>query len=879
MTVGRSTSSVEDEALAKCAELTRVSPATALVKGKLLEASHDDSERVLARLAQVYAQLGLTAEATRVSQRVQELQDAPILEVSETGFDDVDLEWDEATIAGPGAGESSLGPPLKPPASSLPPPPRPPPAKGSLPPPPAPPPGKPSGSPLPPAPAPPRPPSSRPPPAPAPPRSPSSRPPPAPAPPRPPSSRPPPAPPPPKATGSQPPPAVATAPAPSQPPPAGGVEARHVMRPPSTPPSAPPPRPAIAPTQPKTIEAAPQRGSGKVTSDEWERPSGNSSHWARHRWWYVGGAAAVLLASFCGYSSYVDHRLRVRLADIEQQLSIGTPDALAGGHQELEANFKLSWPVRIAADLIAGFPADRLPTDVEASILGLEHAVTLRLLGQPYKGNLKDTADHAERLGAPPDRVAFARIQHALDQRDQQKALSLVQAWDEKTAKDAYFQLAAGAAQARAGKVADALKRYDTARELLPASLTPLLLAAELAVSEAPASAEDRLTTLDQYDARIAKVSARALRGLRWALQPVDDGPRLLPEDLRLAEEQYQELPERLRYVPAIIRVKEAVIAAAPVGEALARGLAGARQANIILTLGRVALTHGKSREAKAALKLLREAAPHHPELGRFGLNLALSTNDVEQARSILKGDATGMAIVEAVFAYERLDMNGLKAQLSLLKDKPRAEALLVAGDVLTGKNLLGAADKSDFEDSVWGWPIQVDAALYRGDLSRAEQLLQEWNEPGTSAYLARKAQLARYQGDADTALKLARRGKPEQHARAFREELLALVAAGKADEAFELVDNKERSEVLGPLEKWTQHFVKGKARGPRAALGTIGYLPMPGSSTPIPVRVIAARAMFTSGDLRYKDIDVLLEAVIPKHPEFALARRDLDEE
>lgn len=596
------------------------------------------------------------------------------------------------------------------------------------------------------------------------------------------------------------------------------------------------------------------------------------------RWWYLGAAAAVLLVSFGGYSRYVDQQMRTRLADVAQQLSTGTPDGLAEGHRMLDGEFELSWPIRITADLLAGLPADRLPTQVEASILGLEHAVSLRLIGQPYKGNLKDTADHAEVLGAPPDRVAFARIQYAVDQKDQQKALSLIQAWDEKATDDPYFQLAAGAAEARAGKVEPALQRYDRAHDLLPNSLIPLVLAAELAVSEAPTGAEERLAALDGYDARIAQVSVRALRGLLWALQPVDDGPRLLPEELRLAQEQYEELPQRLLHVPAIIRLKEASIASAPVDEALKRGLAGARYANLVLSLGRAALAHGKTAAAREALKRLREIAPNHPELGRFGLDLALSTNDPGQARSILRGDAVSMAIAEAVFAYERLDLEALKAQLPSLKDKKRAEALARAWEVQTGKQLLTESDAAELDDSVWRFPIQVDSALYRGELSRAEQLLKEWDEPGASAYLARKAQLARYQGDARMALKLARQGKPEANARALKEELLALVAAGRAKEALEIAKDDERSKVLGPMQKWMQNFVLGKARGGRAALGTIGYLPMPGSTAPIPVRMMAARAMFTSGDLRYKDIDVLLEAVVPRHPEFALARQDLAE-
>jgi predicted Zn-dependent protease len=334
-----------------------------------------------------------------------------------------------------------------------------------------------------------------------------------------------------------------------------------------------------------------------------------------------------------------------------------------------------------------------------------------------------------------------------------------------------------------------------------------------------------------------------------------------------------------LLYVPAIIRVKEAMIAAAPAEEPLKRGLGGAQYANIILTLGRVALAGGKPSAARDALKRLRKVAPDHPELGRFGLDLALSTNDLGKARSILEGDSTSMAIVEAVFAYERLDPKALKQQLPLLQDKERAEALLVGLQVQTGKKLLSEEDAAEFKDCVWGYAIKVDSALYRGELSRAEQLLRDWNEPGSSAYLARKAQLVRYQGDAETALKLARQGNPEQNLRAFCEELQALVAAGRAKEALEIVKDKERSKVLGPLEKWTENFVTGKARGPKAALGTIGYLRMPNNSTPLPVRMMAARAMHTSGDLRYKDIDVLLEAVVPKHPELGLARKDLDEE
>jgi predicted Zn-dependent protease len=499
-------------------------------------------------------------------------------------------------------------------------------------------------------------------------------------------------------------------------------------------------------------------------------------------------------------------------------------------------------------------------------------------MGQAHQRYLKDAANHAEQLGAPPHRVAFARVQHALDENDQQKALSLVQAWDEKTTTDAYFQLVAGTAQARAGRVAEALERYDRARRLHPNSLTPLLLATELAVSEDPLNSNERLNVLGKYNARVARVSARALRGLSWALKPVDSGPRLLPEELRLSREQYQELPKRLLHIPAIIRIKEAVIAGAPVDGALERGLGGAQHATVITTLGRMALAVGKSGAAVDALRHLREVAPNHPELDRFALDVALSTHDVEQARSIVSGDATCTAIVEAVLAYENLDLEALKAQLPYLTGKKRTEALLASLDVQTGKKLLGEEEAADLKDSVWGWAIQVDSALYRGELSHAGQLLRDWNEPGSSAYLARKAQLTRYRGDADTALTLARRGKPEHNPRASREELLALVATGKPKEALQIIENEDRSKALGYLEKWSRSFVVGKSRGRKAALATTGRLPMPGRSTPIAVRVMAARALSTAGDSRGDSMLVLLGAVVPKHPELELARQDQEE-
>ncbi len=839
MTVERPSPDSEDQALAKCERLGRASPATALVQGKQLEARHGSSERVLGRLAEIYTQLGLTAEATRVAQRLDELRSAPVIEISDVSSDD-DLEWDEATIAVPSENPSSA-PPAAAGSGSLPPLPRPPPIPGSLPPRPAPPP-VPSGAPL---------------------RSPgSSRPPPPPS--RPPSAVPTPgsSPPPPAepVPGSRPPPPASPAPGPASAPPSS-------PRPPS---SQPPPRSPIAVKTGSTPAQPRVGGDADSVSQQWRVPL--QIRWA------LSAVALVVLVGFGIYSRVVDQRLRGRLADAEQQLARGTPEALAGARQLLGGSFRLSWPVRAAAHLLAGLPADRLPTEVEAALLGLEHAVSLRLLGAPHPGNLKDAADHAELLGAPPDRVAFARVQHALDSEDRQKALSLVEAWDERTTEDPYFQLVTGAAQARVGQVAQALERFDRAGQRLSNSLTPLLVAAELAVCEDPAGASERLDALEQYDARIAKVSARALRGLRWALQPVDDGPRLLPEEFRLAVEQYAELPELLGYAPAVVRVKEAVIAEAPLADLLKRATSGARHPGTLLMLGRVALAGGETQQAETALQHLREVAPQHREIGRFALDLALSIDDLAQARLVLKDDTTNLAIVRAVRAYEQLDPEELQEQLPQLQDAARAEALLASAEVLIGKRRLGEKDSDRFEDAVWGWAVQVDAAIYQGELSRAERLLSRWNEPGASAFLARQAQLTRYRGDAETALRLARKAGPEKHARAAREELLALVAAGRAKEALTIVNNEQRRSVLGPLEKWMQNFVLGKAKGGRAALGTIGYVPMPQDGTPLSVRLMAARAMFTSGDLRYKSIDVLLEAAAPHHPEFALARLDLEE-
>src|SRR5262245_49342350 len=94
MTVGRPSASREEEqALAQCAALVGVGPAKAIIMGKLLETHHAGNVRVLGRLAQSYAELGLTAEAARVGRRIDELHEAnslpapPIPPAPPTGFD------------------------------------------------------------------------------------------------------------------------------------------------------------------------------------------------------------------------------------------------------------------------------------------------------------------------------------------------------------------------------------------------------------------------------------------------------------------------------------------------------------------------------------------------------------------------------------------------------------------------------------------------------------------------------------------------------------------------------------------------------------------------------------------------------------------------
>jgi hypothetical protein len=241
-----------------------------------------------------------------------------------------------------------------------------------------------------------------------------------------------------------------------------------------------------------------------------------------------------------------------------------------------------------------------------------------------------------------------------------------------------------------------------------------------------------------------------------------------------------------------------------------------------------------------------------------------------------VRGNAKSTAIINAVIAYEKLDLSALDSEQSALRDIPRAEALSVGAGVQRGERLLSEKDCAALKDSVWEPAIEVDSALYRGELGRAERALREWNEAGSSAYLTRMAELARYQGDAERALTLARRAAPEKNPRAFLEELQALVATGKASEALDLLKDAERSQVLGPLEKWTKNFVVGNAKSRGFARGTIGQLPMPSRRAPVSVRLMAARAMNTAGDLRGKSMVVLLEAVVPKHPMLELARRDL---
>jgi hypothetical protein len=518
--------------------------------------------------------------------------------------------------------------------------------------------------------------------------------------------------------------------------------------------------------------------------------------------------------------------------------------------------------------------------------LWLENRVLRALLLDEESKGIDSAVHRGRSVGLPEKDLAVGRVASFLVENDLAGAAAQLPKWDKEAGRDAYYQLATGAVLERAGDLR-AIERYEAARSI-DAQLVPAdILLARLALLEL--GREKAKPVIDGLAAKIGEApSVRALRALAWVIDPArSDEP---PADAQLKPEDSAKLPAPLACVPPMLDAARAVRAGdhAKLASSLNAAISTADSPALAAGLGFLAIEAGDETLArKAALRAVGFAALY-PRARTLAARVALLGGRIDEAQKAveqLDPTSADVAIVRAVAAYESLEPGDVDSALKLLGDSRSSSAFaaLAAGSgVLLGTRYPAAADLTALrEPSVpWGELVAIDTALATGDLTTASAILAErTGDALRPVHLLRQARLLRYQGKPAEAVAASTRALEGNVTAPLLIELVYdLVAANDLKAARTAL--AKYPAVLGPLSGWLAAFVDAHSteKAEQAqAVARVAKLDLPPDASALAVRLLALRALVTTGDKRSKPyLAVLMRVATPKHPEIGLALKDL---
>ena len=487
-----------------------------------------------------------------------------------------------------------------------------------------------------------------------------------------------------------------------------------------------------------------------------------------------------------------------------------------------------------------------------------------------------DSAVHRGRVaGLAEHELAVGRLASFFVEGDLAGAAAVLPKWDALAAKDAVYQLTAGAVLQRAGDPR-ALERYAAARALDP-NLVPasMLLARLLLLEQGPEKARPVLDDLEKSLGSDSSI-VRALEALAWTVDPQRSAEP--PEKARLSPEQAAALPAPLLGIPPMV---DATLALAQndlskAAKALDSALGYTDGPALASSIGFVAIDAGDEQLArKAALKALSFAAMY-PRARTLAARVALLGGRLDEAQKAveeLDPKSSDVAVVRSAVAYENGDAAELEGALSLLgpaRSSPPFAALAAGHAVLQGGRYL---DPQKLEalaaPSVpWGELVAADTALATGNLDLAERVLASRAKANAApVHLLRVARLRRYQKRLDDALAASERALAEKPSAPLGiERVLELVEKERANDAREFVARHQGA--LGASAGWLSVVVDVAANQPKLAVARLAQLEPPSADAPVYLRLVAARALAVSNDKRARAYVLDLARRLGKHPD-----------
>jgi len=602
----------------------------------------------------------------------------------------------------------------------------------------------------------------------------------------------------------------------------------------------------------------------------WERPVRTK---ARGTW---ALAVAIVLLAGAGFGAF-EYSKKIRTErmqhatalndEVKRLLETGSVSDLKQTDQKLNASFEL--------DSLSQ-PAARL---------WLQNRVLYEVLtGEEVRGI--DSAVHrGSEVKLPEKDVAFGKIASFMAEGDLAGGAGILARWDKECARDAYYQLAAGAVLERAGDLR-AVERYDAARRLDPDFVPAQMFLARLLLLEF--GNERAKPVLDALRKQLGEAPiTRALAALSWVVDP--ERPEALPSEAKLEPGDAEKLPAPLSGVPAMVDAVQAMHAGdlAKASQAIDSAVTSAMTPSLATGLGFLAIEAGDEQLArKAALRALQFAAVY-PRARTLAARVALLGGRLDEAQKAIEEldpSSPDVAVVRGVVAYESRepgDLDAALASLGELAHTRQAYSALEAGPgILTGRAFPSPEKLEAMANPAtpWGELVAADAALDTGNLTLAAKILgRRQGDAVRPVHYLRLARLYRYQNKPDDAVKAVSQAREGATTAAVLIE--AVYDAVKKDDGAAARDLlAKHPALLGPMTGFLGVLVDVANKQKAQATARLAKLDLPPLETPLELRILAARALAAAGDKRARPYVLSFSKSLLKHPDLNEAALELNQ-
>jgi len=574
-------------------------------------------------------------------------------------------------------------------------------------------------------------------------------------------------------------------------------------------------------------EPRPSQEPGSVDSAEGASVPRVEVPRSARRAWLLGVAGVGLAAGFAGVFHWrgkrreeADRGAALVLAQrAEAQLALGSPESIEAARALLERAWALD------------------PQSAQAARASVRRGVLAVLDLEAGEGPALELAARARRLDVHGSSLAAAMLASAVAMGNSALTENLVTEHDESpdTKDDPYYQLAAGAALDRLGS-SHALARYQRLTELQPSSRSAKVrLARALIMQGSIDEATPILTALGEEDAPAAHV----LASLAKHQVGENVAPPISPDELAALTRPLRAIALALAVTPADVDAAKVEAVCADVEAPIAAVVTGER-----------VFREGDAEVAIKAVECALDLAPRYAPAHALAVRVALASGDLTAAKARVDElpDADSV-LVRAILAYEDGDV-GRVIEIragSRSTELPGSTVTLLAvmAARLRGKRPLSSEllEQLTADAPAWTPVVVIDAALDKGDLDRARELLEMEGADEHPILSQRVARLARAAGEPKVARKAVANAYESRSA--LRERAL-IAAEHRAWRKEGLAALDERS---GPDRPWLEAYLTARGGKRKAARKILHKVELPAADAELELRILAGVALGEVGD------------------------------